>query len=301
MHRVSRLQLSTFLLVFLALTTSAFSQTANRGNRSHLPVSYVSLTYPGSSRTIAYGINNVGAIVGGYATDGNGYGFVYAGGRYRSLSYPGKSGTNATGINDSGAIVGTYSATANTAQSYLFQSSVYSEIRYPSAPDTFATGINNAGDIVGNYQDSSNNQHGFLYSGGVYSTIDPPGSVRTLVGGINSSGEIVGVYCVSTCTTFQAFSYSAGTYTDLSGFPGSVQLAGVNTSGDIVGNWDPSSGVEHDLFYNASSSVFVPFDIDGSADTSAEGVNDNCSIVGFYVDPTSSTFVGYYVRSSSCE
>lgn len=299
MHRPSNLQLSTIFLTLCALTTQAFSQTTRSDNQHLAPsVPYTTITYPGSSRTIAYGINNLNDIVGAYTVSGNGYGFLYSGGKFKSLSYPGKTGTSAFGINDSGAIVGTYSDTSTTTQSFLLQAGTYSEIKYPHAKNTFASGINNAGQIVGNYDDDGV-QHGFLYSGGAYTNIDPPGSVHTTVGGINASGEIVGTYCVSTCTTFQAFSYISGTYTDLS-FPGKVQLWGINSLGDIVGNSPLSTGGEQGFFYNRSAETFVPLDIDGSSDTSAQGVNDNCSIVGFYVDPTTSTFYGYYVRSSSC-
>jgi hypothetical protein len=50
-----------------------------------------------------------------------------------------------------------------------------------------------------------------------------------------------------------------------------------------------------------ATQTFVPLNIDGSSDTSAQGVNDNCAIVGFHVDPTTSSFNGYYVRFSSCQ
>ncbi len=283
-------------LLYRAGEATSVSKPSN-----HAPsVPYVIIDYPGSTSTLAYGINNLGDIVGNYAVNGQGYGFLYSGGKFKTLTYPGGTATEATGINDSGEIVGTYSPILAKADSFILQAGTYSKIVYPGAKNTFASGINNAGDIDGNYDDQSNTQHGFLYSGGVYSDIDPPGSVQTLVGGINSLGEIVGIYCLSPCTTFQAFAYVGGTYSDLN-FPSSVQLTGANTDGDIVGNWDPSSGVGEDFFYNAATQTFVPFDIDGTSDTSAEGLNDNCSIVGFYVDPTTSNFNGYYVRSSSCQ
>ncbi|MFZ0321108.1 MAG: hypothetical protein WAL56_18415 [Candidatus Sulfotelmatobacter sp.] len=232
--------------------------------------------------------------------NGQGFGFLDSGGKFRSLNPPGGTATDASGINDSGDIVGTYQPNGTTkAVSFLLKAGAYSNIIYPGATNTFASNINNQGDIVGNYDDRSNTQHGFLYSGGVYSDIDPPGSVHTLVGGINSLGEIVGIYCVSPCTTFQVFTYVGGTYSNLS-FPGSVELSDVNTEGDIVGSWEPSSGFEEDFFYKAATQTFVPFDIDGSSDTGALGINDSCAIVGFYIDPTTSNSSGFYIRSSSC-
>jgi probable HAF family extracellular repeat protein len=263
-------------------------------------VPYVTINYPGSTSTIAYAVNNSGDIVGGYVVNGQGYGFLYSGGKFRSLNPPGGTAADASGINDEGDIVGGYEPNGTTKEySFLLKAGVYSNIIYPGATNTFANTINNQGDIVGNYDDRSNTQHGFLYSGGVYTDIDPPGSVHTLVGGNNSLGEIVGIYCVSPCTTFQAFTYLDGTYSNLS-LPSLVELSGVNSEGDIVGNWEPSSGVGEDFFYNATTQAFVPFDIDGSTDTSALGINDNCAMVGFYLNSTTSDFNGYYVHSSSC-
>jgi probable HAF family extracellular repeat protein len=300
---------SLFALLLTLCSASSLSFSQDQSARSisdpqNQPpsVSYVTLNYPGTTHTIAFGINNLNAIVGTYTTNAQGYGFLYVGGKYKTLSYPGGTGTEAVGINDTGEIVGSYSPspTKPQAEGFILKAGVYSEIRYPGSTNTFPSGINNAGDIVGQYDDTSNVQHGFLYSGSVYSDIDPPGSVQTLLGGINSLGEIVGVYCVSPCKTFQAFSYLGGTYTDIN-LPSLSQLWGVNTAGDIVGNWSSGSGGGGDFFYNASTQMFVPFNIDNTVDTSAQGVNDNCAIVGYYTDPTTSNFNGFYIRSSSCK
>ena len=108
----------------------------------------------------AFGINNLGQIVGGCSAPGgiNGFygtspGFFLSGGVMTLLPDPGSYGgasVQAWGINDSGQIVGWY------------------------ADPCLCAG------------------HGFLYVGGTYTTLDIPGFIDTQAYGINSFGQIVG-------------------------------------------------------------------------------------------------------------
>jgi len=62
-----------------------------------------------TSGTEAFGINDVGQIVGQYSDLGGTHGFLLSGGIYTTLDDPlGTHGTVATGINNAGQIVGTY-------------------------------------------------------------------------------------------------------------------------------------------------------------------------------------------------
>src|SRR5487761_271333 len=70
---------------------------------------FTTISVPGSSATLAYGVNNSGQIVGIY-TDTNGVtqGFLYNSGTFTQVQFLGAQGTLAQGINDSGQIVGGY-------------------------------------------------------------------------------------------------------------------------------------------------------------------------------------------------
>src|SRR5207244_6442987 len=67
------------------------------------------LDVPGSTSTVASGINDSGQIVGYYEdAGGTWHGFLLDQGSYTTLDVPGSERTYATGINASGQIVGWY-------------------------------------------------------------------------------------------------------------------------------------------------------------------------------------------------
>jgi probable HAF family extracellular repeat protein len=75
--------------------------------------SFTTIYVPGSTFTIAYGINNLGQIVGyfGVPSPGNNiaHGFIYEGGNFTTIDDPdAKYFTVVSGINDQGQIVGSF-------------------------------------------------------------------------------------------------------------------------------------------------------------------------------------------------
>src|SRR5205085_7477310 len=70
---------------------------------------FTTLDVPGSTLTLAHGINDSGQIVGGYDHAGPGgirHGFLLSGGSYTLFDVPGSTLTNANGINNLGQIAG---------------------------------------------------------------------------------------------------------------------------------------------------------------------------------------------------
>ncbi len=116
---------------------------------------------------LAFGINDLGDIVGGY------YGlasFVVAGwaltqGAYVKIEIPGSQNSSANGINDSGEIVGYDDAGAfilNQGQTK------HHELKVPGSIYTFGSGINSLGVVVGSYtvhtQGTYIASHGFMWT-----------------------------------------------------------------------------------------------------------------------------------------
>lgn len=192
--------------------------------------------------TQAYGINDVGQVVGYYYNGGPyNHAFLYDIGTntYTTIDDPLGLGSNAFGINNAGHIVGTY-ADGVTSHGFIDIGGVYTTLDDPSGVHgTIATGINESDDIVGIYFDSNSISHGFLYHNGIFTNLDNPlATGGTYVEGINDAGQISGYYWDGSGDA-HAFLYSDGTYATLdnplSG-TGWTFAMGINNAGQIVGN-----------------------------------------------------------------
>src|ERR1700676_3749286 len=140
-----------FLLVILCAT--AFSQTFQ----------YTSFQVPGSTYTVALGLNNSGEIVGSFISNGQQAGFLYSGGNFQTIACPNASFTIAQGINDNGVIVGWCAD-----QGFIYQNGNYSYVIYPGAARTGLLGVNNLGDLVGFYEPRPGSSFGFVYRNGAF-------------------------------------------------------------------------------------------------------------------------------------
>lgn len=154
---------------------------------------------PGASFfTVAFGIENDGRTVGGYADrDGRLHGFLRTAHRFTRLDVPGAAATFAARINARGQIVGGYSRqrlipALELTHGFLYEDGRFTRLDVPGAVRTQAFGINNAGQIVGEYVDAKGKTHGFLLDGDAFTTIDAPGSMATFAYDIDDDGRVVG-------------------------------------------------------------------------------------------------------------
>jgi hypothetical protein len=121
----------------------------------------VPFTVQGSD-AFAYGINDVGQIVGLYwDPSGRDNGFLLTQGVFTTIAVPGTLYTEPWDINNHGEIVGTYYDTSNVS-GFVLSNGRYDRIRYPGAAATWALGINDAGEITGYYEDAAGKRHGFV-------------------------------------------------------------------------------------------------------------------------------------------
>jgi probable HAF family extracellular repeat protein len=138
---------------------------------------------------------------------------------------------------------------------------------------TAAYDINDAGQIVGGYF------HAYvIYSlaDGTYTLINNPSGVNGTDGyGIDDAGQIVGDYADGTLN--HAFFYAGGSsYTTLNG-----RFAwDINDSGQIVGDYG-TSGTSAFIYSNG---IYTNISYPQSSLTSAQGINDNGEVVGYYQD-----------------
>ena len=127
---------------------------------------YLRVDPPGSTFTLARGVNARGDVVGTYTdANGEGHGFLLRGGVYSNVVNPAGDGLGPRWINAAGDIVGTF----GDHGFLLTAEGVFSEVDYPGATLTQAFGINNAGDITGRYSDSAGHENGYILRNGAFS------------------------------------------------------------------------------------------------------------------------------------
>ncbi len=157
---------------------------------------------------------------------------------------------------------------------------------YASIPDlgtsTAAYDINNLGQITGSYTDPK--AHAFIYSisGAPLITEDDPfGRNGTDGYGINDIGQIVGDYADGFLN--HAFFYAGGiSYSTVSG-----RFAwDINDLGQIVGDYAQYSSPTGTAFIRNTDGSYTDIRYSQSILTSAQGINDNGEVVGYYQDGT---------------
>jgi uncharacterized membrane protein len=132
---------------------------------------FTTIDFPGGTDfdTGAFGINDLGQIVGSYEDGDVQHGFLLSAGSYSSIDFPGAVVTGAAGINNAGQIVGTYGTQPELVpgayHGFILSGGVFRAFDFPGAVFTQATGINSSGDIVGTYIDPRLVLHGFIYRG----------------------------------------------------------------------------------------------------------------------------------------
>lgn len=181
------------------------------------------LASPGSA-TSAFGINDLGNIVGQYTAGAATPGFLIA--NHSSTSFltinapSGSNLVNAQGVNDSGLIVGFYVGTDGNDHGFMVNTggltsgsitgipiadpTIPAVTGEPGATFVFSQvlSINDNGIAAGYYGDSTTSQHGFLYNThtGMYTFLDDPaeafssGVEVTQITGINNMGDLTGFY-----------------------------------------------------------------------------------------------------------
>jgi hypothetical protein len=212
------------------------------------------------------GINNLGQVVGNYATDG---------------------------------LEGTESFVTTLGMEFTYDVTFFD---HPDAvpsggpPASFGTEIRNSnvdGDFVGRYSDSASpafSGQSFANFGGTLFDLgfeDATGGVAA--SDINDLDQIVGTYFVTEDSTVHGFIFDGDDFVTLDstlGDAGTTELLGMNNIGQIVGTYT-DGGAEHAFVYD-SINGFVELDLTGAGAVGnniiALDVNDFGQIVGTYVD-----------------
>lgn len=151
-------------------------------------------SFIGQTETTLNGINDAGAVAGGYYdwADNSSNGFIYRDGKSSVLT----SSAIFSDVNDTGMMTG---YEPDSYISFVYDGATLRQIildpKNQHGTDIWAWGINDTGVVVGEFYDSEMNASaGFVYDGRAAFSLLYPGSIQTTLSGINDLGHIVGSF-----------------------------------------------------------------------------------------------------------
>jgi hypothetical protein len=234
---------------------------------------FTTIDVPGATAQSANG-NSTHEVAGDFTdNDGVTHGFVLSKGVFTTVDVPGAAFTQINGINAPGRFAGTYSNT-------------------PPDPESVPPG-------------ALENARGYFSSKGDFVTIHPPQSSRTQVGFLNAQGEVVGTFRDANASQKRrGFIWKDGHVTTIFNVPGDHTVNGtvafgINDKGETVGNYveaGDNSGRRHG-FFRSSKGEFTTFDAPGAFITIGEGINNQGTIVGVYVNEADFSTHGFVLRN----
>jgi probable HAF family extracellular repeat protein len=250
---------------------------------------FVSIDVPGSTFTVATGINNSGVIVGFYGTASGTHGFRLVNAHFTAINVPGAISTQVNGINGHGDVVGQFETSDQKMHGFLLHNGVITKLNFPdrSITSTVAMGVNDALTVVGTAGDVT----GFIWNKGVFRAFHAPSDIHgaTNLNGISNPGWIVGAVFFS--DSLRPFMFRGSDFDFLrAAIPGDVVANGVNGHGDVVGfsnvaflMLNPEAG-ESASDKPEKFPVMHTIAFPGATGTIAFGINFSRSIVGQYFD-----------------
>lgn len=124
---------------------------------------FTTIRFPGSTRTVAHGINNSGIIVGTYGDAKNfSHGFMLKNGVYTTIDFPGATDTAVNRIDNEGDIVGSYDINGGDVHGFSLDKGRFLTQDDPNAgPASFVFDVNKFDRLVGGYVDVGGHNHSF--------------------------------------------------------------------------------------------------------------------------------------------
>ena len=206
-------------------------------------------------------------------------GFIDSGGTFTTISGPGTIQTEVTGVSAAGEAYGSYQNGDGVLQGFVYGGGTFT----PIANAVTVTGIDAAGDLVGTSNSPSGS--GFIDSGGTMTPVQMQGIFQPHITAVygpyivgtyaDSSGEHDFIYNGQTLTPINVPGYVLGGYANF-------DVAGVNASGEVVGNFPSQNGANIPFLYNAGT--VTPIVVPGALGAQATGIDAAGDVVGTYTD-----------------
>ncbi len=201
--------------------------------------------FPGSLRTVFYGLNNAGQAVGYYDDpDRISHGLIVQNGEFTQFDFPGAAKTQIFGISETGQPAGNIIDDAGVSHGFMGDALV----DFPGAATTYADHVNAGGVLVGSYIDADGVYHGYMRRlDGSFTNIEFPGMPPILeflfVNAINDAGVTVFRAKVEDDVARSYVLMPNGEPMELR-FPGSVTTVArdIDAKGKIAGYYDTEDG-----------------------------------------------------------
>lgn len=196
-------------------------------------------TLPGGDYSVAFGINDSGAVIGTSNTSTSQHAFTWtiAGGLQDLGTLPGANASSAFAINNQGQIAG-----ASGTHAVLWSAGALRDLGTLGGQTSEAHGLNNQGMVVG-VSDTSAGPHAFLWKDGSMQDLGVlPGDTSSRADHINDSGIVVGAseggggvraFLWTSADGMQPLDSSSDTYSE---------AFAVNNLGQVVGESSSSLG-----------------------------------------------------------
>ena len=228
--------------------------------------------------------------------------------RFITIEIPGAAACNysnfceyAGGVNDERLVTGQYPS-GSTTYGFAWQNGILHTLEYPGATNTYVEGVNNRGVAIGTYNNAvPNTEYALTYSfsSGAWTILpDIPDYPNNQGFVINDSGAAVGQAYGTSANVAWIWNPDSQSYAFYA-VPGSTQYStysgGLNDLGQVVGQYQDSSGVWHGFLKEGDT--YTTIDPPHSTYTYATGINNHGTIAGFW-----SNFSGWsegFVRTSN--
>lgn len=239
---------------------------------------------PGAKRTIAWGIDDAGQVVGSYDDSKGTHGFLLRNDRFTSMNFPGAVWTAAFGIGTHGEIVGAYKMPGEPAANFhgflRLSDGRFERVDSPSYKNTIAQRILPDGTILGcrHNDDFGGSMRGAVLGPHNKSETEAFGSMHN--GATPDLRRIVGLYNYAPGDRSAGYVIDDGKFKPLV-VPGSSATSAwdVNSAGDVVGTYRDSVGVHG---FMLTSDGFVSLNVPTAVMTRALGINTIGAVVGSF-------------------
>ncbi len=317
-------KLTSLHIAAISLAATLFASSASAQLAPAYKVTGLGML-PGDTSSIAYGINDLGVIVGSSSDSGGANtiaGFKWQAGSMTDLGlYTGHTAVRPWDVNNAGNVTGRATGGAGGSNYGVYHDGTGWQLAGTVGGNRGnGFGINNANQMVGNMRlPSGDFSRAYVWSpsGGTVElpTIHPDDSMNAIPAyngyeggsyatGINTSGIVVGSSGISdTHGSDRGFRWSAGGGMVNLGTPASQGLAGlslftqsyaqnINDAGLIVGAADRGSGLTRAVYWDTNDVIHDIGTLGGSSGW-AYAVNDDNVIIGFSNNGIGNRAFGY--------